>query len=65
MSSCSRRLRPPGVPLHRHSLPQIVVDGALVALHDYGHPDFPGVAEAVRELGIEGDATGGIFSFVH
>ena len=27
-----RRLRPPGVPLHRHSLPQIVVDGALVAL---------------------------------
>ena len=42
-----------------------LVDGALVALHDYGHPDFPGVAEAVRELGIEGDATGGIFSFVH
>src|SRR3954454_17979767 len=27
-----RRLRPSGVPLHRHSLPQIVVDGALVAL---------------------------------
>src|SRR3954452_3311983 len=27
-----RRLRPPGVPLHRHSLPQIVVDGALVAV---------------------------------
>src|SRR3954449_821860 len=27
-----RRLRPPGVPLHRHSLPQIAVDGALVAL---------------------------------
>src|SRR3954452_6650429 len=26
-----RRLRPPGVPLHRHSVPQIVVDGALVA----------------------------------
>jgi cephalosporin hydroxylase len=42
-----------------------LADGALVALHDYGHPDFPGVAEAVRELGIEGDATGGIFSFVH
>jgi predicted O-methyltransferase YrrM len=42
-----------------------LVDGALVALHDYRHPDFPGVAEAVRELGIEGEATGGIFSFVH
>jgi methyltransferase family protein len=40
-------------------------DGALVALHDYGHPEFPGVAEAARELGIEGDATGGVFSFVH
>ncbi len=42
-----------------------LADGALVALHDYGHPDFPGVAEAVRELGVEGAATGGIFSFVH
>jgi predicted O-methyltransferase YrrM len=42
-----------------------LADGALVALHDYGHPDFPGVAEAVRELGLEGEATGGIFAFVH
>ena len=40
-------------------------DGAVVALHDYGHRDFPGVAEAVRELGLEGEATGGIFAFVH
>jgi hypothetical protein len=36
-----------------------------VVLHDYGHPDFPGVAEAVDELGLEGEATGGIFAFVH
>jgi len=42
-----------------------LADGAVVALHDYGHPDFPGVAEAVRELGLEGEATGGIFAFVH
>jgi cephalosporin hydroxylase len=42
-----------------------LVKGAVVVLHDYGHPDFPGVAQAVRELGIEGEATGGIFAFVH
>ena len=42
-----------------------LADGAVVALHDYGHPAFPGVAEAVRELGLEGEATGGIFAFVH
>jgi hypothetical protein len=42
-----------------------LADGAVVALHDYGHPDYPGVAEAVRELGLEGEATGGIFAFVH
>ena len=38
--------------------------GAVVVLHDYGHPDFPGVAEAVRELGLDGTVTGGMFSFV-
>jgi predicted O-methyltransferase YrrM len=42
-----------------------LADGAVVALHDYGHPDFPGVADAVRELGLQGEATGGIFAFVH
>jgi predicted O-methyltransferase YrrM len=39
--------------------------GAVVVLHDFGHPDFPGVAEAVRELGLQGRVTGGMFSFVH
>lgn len=35
--------------------------GALVLFHDYGHPGFPGVAEAVSELGLHGSADGGIF----
>lgn len=35
--------------------------GAVIAFHDYGHPDFPGVAEAIAELGLEGDVRGGVF----
>jgi predicted O-methyltransferase YrrM len=35
--------------------------GAAVVFHDYGHPQFPGVAEAVCELGLEGDVRGGMF----
>jgi predicted O-methyltransferase YrrM len=35
--------------------------GAVVAFHDYGHPDFPGVEEAVRELGLQGERRGGMF----
>ena len=35
--------------------------GALVLFHDYGHPGFPGVAEAVSKLGLHGSADGGIF----
>lgn len=34
---------------------------AVVAFHDYGHPDFPGVAQAVEELGLEGERRGGMF----
>ena len=34
---------------------------ALIVLHDYGNPAFPGVAEAVSDLGLEGDARGGCF----
>jgi hypothetical protein len=33
--------------------------GARVALHDYGNPAYPGVAEAVTELGLGGRAEGG------
>jgi predicted O-methyltransferase YrrM len=35
--------------------------GAVVAFHDYGHADFPGVAEAVEELGLDGERRGGMF----
>jgi predicted O-methyltransferase YrrM len=35
--------------------------GAVVVLHDYGHPEFPGVAEAVEVLGLRGRAVEGMF----
>jgi predicted O-methyltransferase YrrM len=34
---------------------------AVVVFHDYGHPGYPGVAEAVAELGLDGRETGGLF----
>jgi predicted O-methyltransferase YrrM len=33
--------------------------GALVVLHDYGNPAYPGVEEAVRELALGGRAHAG------
>jgi predicted O-methyltransferase YrrM len=36
---------------------------ALVVLHDYGNPAFPGVAQAVADLKVEGDVRGGCFVF--
>ncbi|HEV2973522.1 MAG TPA: class I SAM-dependent methyltransferase [Solirubrobacteraceae bacterium] len=35
--------------------------GASVVFHDYGHPDYPGVREAVRELALDGDELAGVF----
>ncbi len=35
--------------------------GAVVVFHDYGHPDYPGVREAVQELGLDGSERGGLF----
>ncbi|HEY1595657.1 MAG TPA: class I SAM-dependent methyltransferase [Thermoleophilaceae bacterium] len=35
--------------------------GAIVAFHDYDEPAYPGVAEAVRELGLEGEVFGHLF----
>lgn len=35
--------------------------GAAVVFHDYGHPGYPGVAEAVEALGLEGHECGGLF----
>jgi predicted O-methyltransferase YrrM len=34
---------------------------AVVVLDDFGHPEYPGVREAVEELGLEGEARGGLF----
>jgi predicted O-methyltransferase YrrM len=35
--------------------------GAIVVFHDYGHPDYPGVRDAVAELDLSGQASGGVF----
>jgi predicted O-methyltransferase YrrM len=35
--------------------------GAVVVFHDHGHPDYPGVREAVVELGLSGRESGGLF----
>ncbi len=35
--------------------------GAVVVFHDYDHPDYPGVAEAVSDLELKGRRVGGLF----
>jgi predicted O-methyltransferase YrrM len=35
--------------------------GAVIVFDDYGHPLFPGVAEAIAELGLSGRAEAGCF----
>ncbi|HTB70658.1 MAG TPA: class I SAM-dependent methyltransferase [Solirubrobacteraceae bacterium] len=35
--------------------------GATVVFHDYEHPDYPGVRDAVRELALDGDELAGVF----
>jgi len=35
--------------------------GALVVLDDFDHPGFPGVREAVRDLGLAGHRQGTLF----
>jgi predicted O-methyltransferase YrrM len=34
---------------------------AVVLFDDYGHPDFPGVRQAVRDLGLDGHTSGLLF----
>jgi predicted O-methyltransferase YrrM len=34
----------------------------VVVFHDFGNPAFPGVAEAVRELGLPGEVVGGSYA---
>ena len=38
-----------------------LAENAVVAFHDYGNPDYPGVAAAVARLGLEGEAVDGMF----
>jgi predicted O-methyltransferase YrrM len=40
----------------RHLVPR-----ALIVFHDFGNPAFPGVAEAVAELGVAGEVVGGAY----
>jgi predicted O-methyltransferase YrrM len=35
--------------------------GAVVVFHDYAHPRYPGVREAVAELRLQGSERGGLF----
>ena len=39
----------------------VLGDGALVVFDDIDHPKYPGVREAVRELGLEGEERQGLF----
>jgi predicted O-methyltransferase YrrM len=39
----------------------VLRDDALVIFDDYGHPGFPGVKEAVEELGLDGYERAGLF----
>ena len=39
----------------------VLRDGAVVALDDYAHPDFPGVREAVEQLQLDGEERAGVF----
>jgi predicted O-methyltransferase YrrM len=35
--------------------------GAIVVFHDYAHPRYPGVREAVEQLRLDGEEVGGVF----
>jgi hypothetical protein len=37
--------------------------GAIVVFHDYDEPAYPGVTEAVRELGLPGEVFGHLFAW--
>jgi predicted O-methyltransferase YrrM len=38
-----------------------LLPAAVVAFHDYEHPRYPGVREAIAELGLVGSTVGGLF----
>jgi predicted O-methyltransferase YrrM len=35
--------------------------GGVIAFHDWENPEYPGVTEAIRELGLEGEVLGDVF----
>ncbi len=35
--------------------------GALIVFDDYAHPDYPGVREAVADLGLRGEMAGTLY----
>jgi predicted O-methyltransferase YrrM len=35
--------------------------GAVVVFHDYGNPRYPGIASAIADLGLNGEATGDLY----
>ena len=39
----------------------VLRDGAVVVFDDYAHPEFPGVREAVEQLGLDGSEQRGLF----
>ena len=38
-----------------------VAAGGVVAFHDYEHPLYPGIREAIDELELTGERRGGLF----
>jgi predicted O-methyltransferase YrrM len=40
-------------------------EGALVVFDDFTHPQYPGVREAVQELGLDGSERAGLFVHAH
>ncbi len=39
----------------------VLADGALIVLDDFDHPQYPGVLEAVQQLGLDGVERAGLF----
>ena len=40
---------------------EALAPGAVVAFHDYNHPSYPGVRDAVEQLKLRGSVAGGLF----
>jgi len=39
----------------------VLADGAIVVFDDFDHPDYPGVRQAVQQLGLDGEERAGLF----